>query len=185
MKVFLICLLIILICILLLLFVKIKLAVYLSTQEKSLYVKIGFIKIQLYPVDKKEKKKKESTDENIKSGIDISYKFLKQNAPHIKETLLRLKRRLCIEKFNFEYVCSFSDAALTAVMYGVVNGIWYNVFAFLDRNFKVKQMQGSIRSEFGTNKKHIALSAVFYLTVSDIIYIAVAMLPVIKNIKNK
>lgn len=183
MKVLLICLAFLPVLVLLMLFVRIKLIIYLSVEEKKLYVKIGFLKIQLYPKDKKDKKKKESTDENVSGGIDFSYKFLKQNAPHIKETLLRFKRRLVIEKFNFEYACSFSDAALTAVMYGIVSGIWYNVFAFFDRNFIVKEMKADINAVFGEKKKHIVLSAVFRLRVSDIIYMAAAMLPVIKNIK--
>ncbi len=185
MKIFLICLILIAVILVAVLFlVKLRLFVYLSLKEKRVYLKVGFVKIPLYPKGKKqEKPAREPSGERTSMGIRSFLGFWKENSSHIKKSLLRIKRRVRIEKFNFYYKCGFDDASLTAMLYGGVNGVFYNIYAFLDRNFKVKEMRGDIFADFNGNKKQISLDCVLYLTVSDIIYAVWALLPVIKNIK--
>ena len=163
------------------LFVKVRLFVYVSLNRKNIYLKIGFIKIPLYPG--KKKNNETVSDEKISTGIGSVSDFWKNNSGDFKKTLLRLKKRILIEKFNFDYKCGFNDAAVTAIMYGTVHALYSNLFSFFDYNFRLKEMQGSILADFDEHKKHISIDSVFCLTISDIIYIMAALLPVIKNIK--
>lgn len=185
MKIFLVCLIMIVaVLTAFLFFVKLRLFVYLSLNEKAVYIKVGLFKIPLYPKNKKQENPSvEPSNGKTSIGVRGFLDFWNENSEFIKTTLLRIKRRLRIERFNFSYNCGFDDAALTAVLYGGVNGVFYNIYAFLDRNFKVKEMRGDIFADFNENKKQISLDSIFYLTVSDIIYAVWALLPVIKNIK--
>lgn len=169
-----------------LLFVRVKLIAELSEEKRYVAVKIGFWRINLIPKKKKEEKLKEkhdSSDKKTQDGIG-NFKNLWYNSDgEVKKALLRLKKRVLIENLSFEYSCGFSDAAVTAIMYGTVHGLYCNIFSFLDRNFKVKNMGGNISADFNTKKKHIAVECILRLTVADIIYIFAAVLPIIKNNK--
>lgn len=166
-------------------FVKVRLYVFASTEDVKINLKFGFIKIPLYPASEKNKVKEADSDKKFELGIGAVRDFWENNSSDIKKSLIRLKNRVVIERFNFEYKCGFSDAAVTAIMYGVVHGLYCNVFSFMDRHFKIKEMRGDINAVFNENRKYIALNSVFRLSVSDIIYVVAALLPVIKNIKKQ
>lgn len=162
-------------------FVRIRLIAEFSNSKKYAAVKIGFVKINLFT--KTNKKSNDEKDEKLKENIG-SFKEMWYNSENIKKALLRLKRRVLIEKFVFEYSCGFSDAAVTAVMYGTVYGLYCNIFSFLNRHFRVKNMNGDISADFNTKKKNIAVKCILRLTVADIIYIFAAVLPIIKKQNN-
>ena len=188
MRIFLWILGILLLILFLLLFVKVRLIVKISESEKLIAVKLGFFNFKLFPPEKsagktdKDKENIKKNDKNIEQGIGNFKNLWYNNSRDIKKALLRLKKRLLIEDFFFEYRCGFSDAAKTAVLYGTVSGLYYNIFSFLDRHFKIKNMSAEINPDFNTNKKHIAVSMVLRLTIADIIYIFTAILPILKNL---
>lgn len=188
MRIFLWILGILLLILFLLLFVKVRLIVKISESEKLIAVKLGFLKFKLFPSEKsagktdKDKENIKKNDKNIEQGIGNFKNLWYNNSRDIKKALLRLKKRLLIEDCYFEYRCGFSDAAKTAVLYGTVSGLYYNIFSFLDRHFKIKNMSAEINPDFNTNKKHIAVSMVLRLTIADIIYIFTAILPILKNL---
>ena len=168
------------------LFVRVRLIAEISEEKKFVAVKLGFFKIILFPKTEKQtpkEKKIEENDKKTEEGIGNFKNLWYNNVGDIKKALLRLKKRVLIEKLEFEYCCGFSDAAVTAVMYGTVSGLYYNIFAFLDRNFRIKNMSGDISPDFNSKKKHIAADCILRLTVADIIYIFAAVLPIIKNNK--
>lgn len=167
-------------------FIRVRLIAQISEDKKYVAVKFGFLKIVLLPKPDRpaaEDKKIEENDKKTEEGIGNFKNLWYNNVGNIKKALLRLKKRVLIEKLEFEYCCGFSDAAVTAVMYGTVSGLYYNIFAFLDRNFKIKNMSGDISPDFNSKKKHIAADCILRLTVADIIYIFAAVLPIIKNNK--
>lgn len=190
MRIFLWILGILLLILFLLLFVKVRLIVKISESGKFIAVKLGFVKFKLLPSEKpsgktdtdKNKENIKKNDKNIEQGIGNFKNLWYNNSRDLKKALLRLKKCLLIEDFYFEYRCGFSDAAKTAVLYGTVSGLYYNVFSFLDRSFKIKNMSADINPDFNTNKKHIAVSLVLRLTIADIIYIFTAILPILKNL---
>ena len=168
------------------LFVRVRLIAEISEEKKFVAVKLGFFKIILFPKTEKQtpkEKKIEENDKKTEEGIGNFKNLLNNNVGDIKHALLRHNIRVLIEKLEFEYCCGFSDAAVTAVMYGTVSGLYYNIFAFLDRNFRIKNMSGDISPDFNSKKKHIAADCILRLTVADIIYIFAAVLPIIKNNK--
>lgn len=169
------------------LLIRVKLIAQVSEEKKYIALKLGFFKLILSPKASKQSTKEEKIRKNDKKTEESIGNFKNlwyNNIGDIKKALLRLKKRVLIEKLEFEYRCGFSDAAVTAVMYGTVSGLYYNIFAFLDRNFKIKDMCGNISADFDSEKKHIAVDCVLRLTVADVIYIFAAVLPIIKNNNN-
>ncbi len=173
---------------LLLFAVKLRLGIVIRGIKPEIFIKVIGKKITVYPSVKRNTDAKSDnppTDEETEKAIGSVKDFWSENGDSIKSALLRLKKGIVIEEFVFNYKCGFQNAALTAVMFGVVNGIFYNIYAFLDRHFRIKNMHGGIYPDFQEKKKLIELDCILYLTVWDIICIAIALLPVIKNIKNK
>ena len=184
MKILLIFLLLFVLLLCILFLVRVRLLLYFSVGKVSVSIQTCGTLIRLYPARKKDEPKQQPSDEKTVSGIGSLKKLWDDDSASFRKALLRLKKRVLIEKVDFQYICGFSDAAVTALMYGTVNGVYYNVFAFLDRNFRIKDMSGDIRPDFNSNNKKVVLDTVLRLTLADIIYIAVALLPLVKRIKN-
>ncbi len=120
------------------------------------YVKIGFIKIKLYPKEKgkekpekekkpKEEKEKSSIKEKIDAGLSL-YRLISEDAKDILAYMAENAFRF--EKISFDFTYGTGDAASTGVLYGVISGIIYSAVGLLTNSGKVKKSKISINPDF-------------------------------------
>ncbi len=162
-----------------------------QTARLRVYVKIGFIKIKLYPEDKKkppkekkdkpkEDKPKQKLSERIKGGISL-YRLISED---VKEILAyTAKKAFLFEKIHFGFTYGTSDAASTGVLYGVISGIVYSVIGILTNSGKVKKSKISINPDFHKTVLQTKGECIVRLRNVHIIVILVKLIKLIIKIK--
>lgn len=162
--------------------------------------KIYFLKIKLYD-SKREKSKPEQKKSNDKTQTETTktksknlflrfkekfgftravkefFGFFKDAFSHIKGFLRHIK----FEKVKFFINVASTDAAKTAIEYGVVCGVVYPVLTMLDSAGNIKYKKIDIKSDFGSENSDFNFS---FLVKLRVFYLLVTLFKVYKDYKN-
>lgn len=115
------------------------------------------------------KNKHNKKDDNIKANLQkkqskkISYKKLYRNISKNK-----LKPKI---KINASLIYGIDDAALSAILYGLLCNIPVLLYFILSIIFKVKDLSFDINPKFKTTLINFGITSIFYFNIANIIYI--------------
>lgn len=127
----------------------------------------------LKKVIKKEKLKKEKLKEegNLKDNKHISRSKNKKSI-----SFKKLYRNITKNKFkpkikiNGSLTYGIDDAALCAILYGLICNIPNLIFFILNAIFKVKNLIFDINPKFNTSILSFSITSIFYFNIANIIY---------------
>ncbi len=130
----------------------------LSFDENFNYtLKYGLIKIPLdskkTKSDKEQKKKENSFKKLLKEkGFEAAFSELCFYAKIFLEKISYLLKRIKFKIFNLKISVGGSDAAKTAISYGVISSAAYFVLGFIDSNADLKFKNIDLSADFNSNK---------------------------------
>jgi len=102
--------------------------------------------------------------------------------PPVMKTLGRVKRRLLIKKLTIHYTAGGDDPVTTAMAYGAANAVFGAIVPALENNFRIRKRDLRAFADFQSVEQKIYVSAAFSIAVWEAVYIAAAMLPVIRSV---
>ncbi|MBE7042183.1 MAG: DUF2953 domain-containing protein [Ruminococcaceae bacterium] len=167
---------------LLLLLLLTKIQIVFGYREKASYVRIRVWGILLKQKKKKKKNAsspKEQQSDGLLQQIKQFKSFYKKSKKYLKKALHRGSKRLRIERLEFLYVGGFEDAAVTALAYGTVSGIVYDIYAMLQHFIGVEQTKIQMLPEF--HKQGVTVETEWQLSfrVWHIFHMGCALLPLL------
>ncbi len=161
------------------LFIKIEVAFEYRENTSHIRIRIGGILLK-----QREKKNKKSSQPQEKSKgflqkIKSFQSFYTRSKKHLKKALRRGSKKLNIERLEFLYVGGFEDAAKTALVYGIVSGMVYDIYALLQHFIGVKETKIQILPEF--NKAGVTIETEWKLSfrVWHMFHIGSALFPLL------
>ena len=131
---------------------------------------------------KKAKKEVEPKAEKEKPG---SFKMFKSMLPIGMKALGRLRRRLLIKTLTVNLVAANEDPSKTAMMFGAANAAFGTFMPLLERAFRIRRRDLRTSADFNSHEMQIYLKAVLSLSIWEVFYIAVALLPMIGIVSGK
>jgi hypothetical protein len=170
-----------------------KVGVNATYDDKVLCVKAiaGPVKITVFPLEKEQKPKKEKKpkkkveekpeEEKPKSKIPI-LDLIKVIVPAAIEALKRLRRKIDIDILTVHYTVASDDPYSTATSFGYISAAVGVLTPLLDRAFDIKKQDIQTDVSFDTSEPVIFANVQLTIAIWEIIYIAIAFLPVIKAI---
>ncbi|MCB2355396.1 DUF2953 domain-containing protein [Clostridium estertheticum] len=132
-------------------------------QLKSKPTKIFFKPLNLRDID--------LSDINLSDINLISHKFKK----------LKFKPKLILNT-KLEY--GFDDAALVAIVFGLIHSTYSLLYLILINFVKVKNIDLKVTPQFKENNLNMEISSIIYINFVKIIYMAFIILPCLINIKH-
>ena len=163
----------------------------LSFNENFDYtLKYGLIKIPLESkktkTDKKQKKKENYFKKLFREkGFEAAFSELCFYAKIFLEKILYLLKKIKFKIFNLKISVGGSDAAKTAISYGVISSAVYYVLGFLDSNVNLKIKEIDISSNFNSRATKAEFNLKASLRPIYAILAAFALVKIILEIKNK
>ncbi len=132
----------------------------------------------------KEKPPKEpprrETDESLLKKARQWKQFWKNGKPYLAKALRRGRKKLRIERLMFHYRVGFQDAALSAVCYGLVSGMVYELYALVQHWVGVEQSDLQLVPELQQRGVWIETEWVLSLRIWHFFYIGAALLPLLR-----
>lgn len=111
--------------------------------------------------------------------------FWREGRGIVFRALRCLTNHVVIENLSFSYHCGFDDAVTTALMYGSVSGVFYNIYAYLQRHFTVKETNVTILPDFQQERYDIQAEGIATVRLVYIIIAGICLLPLVKIIKKQ
>jgi len=155
--------------------------------------KAGFISFKVYPAkekpgDAEKKAKKKAAKKALK---DKKGKLKEEKKPGglsgfmdilraVKNTLSRLKRKLLIKQLILHYTSAGDDPAKTALKFGAANAVFGMIIPLLESNFRIKRRDLGASADFNSAEQSIYAKINITVAVWEIIYISLALLPLVK-----
>lgn len=171
---------VLLLLLLLLLLTKIQVTFGYKNQAAFLRVKIGSV---LLKAGKKEQEsrpsaeKKQPDSEGLLRKITAWKRFFTESEQFFRKALKRAGKKLRIEHLEFFYTGGFENAAATALVYGAVSGLVYEVYALIQHFVGVEQSKIQMLPDFQRAEVTLETEWRVSLRIWHIGYIGVALLP--------
>lgn len=167
-----------------------KIVIVLGFQEQFYFrIKVPFKKIdstKMQSKPAKEKKQEEKPSEPYDNFIR-EYRHYKQfylrHQIQIKRLIWRIKNSIVIEKFYFQYHYGFEDAAFSAIAFGIVNGIVYNVYGLVAHHFKINHTHIQTAPDFNNHLKIIEFESIIKIRIADIMINSLRAVPLLLKLK--
>ncbi len=180
-------LLIVLAVLLVLLLLPFGAAVRYSQEGFAAWVKVWFLRFQVFPAkEKKPKRKKREkkpkkepppkdapAEEEKKGG---SLDMIRAALPLVKPALVGLKRRLTVDDLELQVIWAAADPADAAIGYGCANAALGTLWPILDQNFKVKKSRLGCSVDFESSSPSVYLSAALSLNLWKTLTLVVPLL---------
>ncbi len=150
-----------------------------SQEGALLFLKVAFVKIQVFPEKEKKKKsrkKKSSPPQKekppkSKRSIGETAKRVKAVIPTVVQALNRLRIRLKINRLTVVYTIASDDPADTAIKYGRVAAATDWLVPALNSAFNIKKCLVHTETDFVESEDRIYLCADVSIAVWELIYI--------------
>ncbi len=159
-----------------------------SENKTELVIKYLFIKKKIH-TEKKEKaqndKKDEKNDLPSKSLKDYYnlYKLLKDDVFKLLDYLM--KKAAVFKEINIKTDFGCKDAAITGILTGTLNGIFYNIIAFFHNNFTLKTWEIEVNPDFENEKFNVYFDCIVKLKVAHIIIIGFKGLKILLKLRKE
>lgn len=169
---------------------------YRERQMKT-ELEIRFLFLRIHPMKWEKRKKKEKKQPAEKKDTEGSRGFqriweLLQNGARIfgelKDELIELLRYTAekggeVRLFQCGLDFGFSDAAVTGMMTGVLNGVIYNIYGFLDRYMRIRETKIEIQPFFQEERMELRLRCILRLRLAYIMVVAVKAAGILLKIR--
>ena len=126
---------------------------------------------------KKAKKKKIVHEQKKPGGLKGFLDILST----VKNTLGRLRRRLLIRDLTIRFTAANNDPSKTAMTYGAANAAFGVILPALEKVFRIKRRDLRAYANFYDAAPSIYVKASVSLAVWEAVYIALALLPLIRK----
>jgi len=127
--------------------------------------------------EQKEKDKEKETKQNGPGGLAE----LEQMLPMIKKALGRFRRRFLIKRLTVIFTAAGNDASVTAKIYGSANVAVGMLDPILANTFRIRRRDFRAYVDFIAQKPTVYIKAVVSLALWEVVYIMLALLPLILN----
>lgn len=169
----------------------------LSEGVFSLKILAGPVKLKLLPKDedraKKPGKEKPKTEEKPqeqkpeaekkpKPKIKITMELVRTVLSAVGDALGRLRRKLSIDVLTVHYTVASDDPYSAAMTYGYASAAVGALMPVIENIFKVKKSDVGAAVTFDTAEADLYIDAQLTIAIWEIIYIALAVVPVIKPV---
>lgn len=175
-------LLVLLLLVLLLLLTNVQITI--GYRENTSFSKVRIGGVLLTPKQKDRAKETETSKKPQDSGSFLKkvkgYRaFYSAGKKVLRKALKRGGKKLRIEYLEFLYVGGFEDAAATALVYGTVSGLVYEVYAMLQQFIGVEQTKIQLLPEFQTKGVRVETEWRLSFRVWHLFYVGSALLPLL------
>ena len=165
-----------------------------TLEDSVFYLKIiaGPIRLKLLPkkeerAKKPPKKAPESPEEKEikqekKPKIKVDLELIKTALTAVGELLSRLRRKLTIDKMTIHYTVASEDPASAAMTFGYASAGVGALMPVLENTFRIKDSDVGAAVDFEAKENVIYVDAQLTIAIWEIIYIALAVWPVLKAI---
>lgn len=145
-------------------------------------LKVGSLRIQLYPAKPKKKKEKPTEEKKekpteeppAKPGGDLTQ--LKEFLPFFADAAGSLKRKIRMDRIYLDFIAAASDPAMAAMEYGYANAAIGMIWPLFENNFKVKERRIRTAVDFQAPSPTIYVYAALSLTIGQAITLGVKLL---------
>ncbi len=174
----------VLLALLLLSFVRLGGEVEYSGEGLLVKARIGFLRLQVFPLRKKKKEKAQKPkkekavapqpentepEEEQKSKHGGPLELAKQFLPLICEAAGELKRKIRIDRFCLNLVIASSGAAGAAMAYGYANMALGMLWPVVEQNFEIKDPEIHTGVDFNAKSPTIYIFAVFSARLGQLV----------------
>ena len=157
-----------------------------------IHARVGFLTIRLYPretaqkriaKDKKRKKAKKTKKKDGKTdtagfgGVEGFLEIIQV----AKIALGRMRRRLLVKNLTIRYAAAGEDPSKTAILFGRLSAVISATMPALDSIFRIKRRDIRACADFISAKPSIYANAAVSIALWEALYIAAALLPLIKR----
>ena len=165
-----------------------------TLEDSVFYLKIiaGPIRLKLLPkkedrAKKPPKKAPEPPEEKEikqekKPKIKVDLELIKTALTAVGELLSRLRRKLTIDKLTIHYTVASEDPASAAMTFGYASAGVGALMPVLENTFRIKDSDVGAAVDFEAKENVIYVDAQLTIAIWEIIYIALAVWPVLKAI---
>ena len=162
----------------------------------SLWATAGPVKLKILPPGKEKAKKPKKPKENKKETEKPSEEKKEKPKPKISitldlvttvlkavgELLGRLRRKICIDRLVIHYTVGSADPADAAMTFGYMSAGIGALMPVIENIFKVKERDVGAALDFDADRPEIFIDARLTLAIWEIIYIVLAVWPVVKAV---
>lgn len=171
--------------VLLLLFIgclRVGVAVDYSESGFFVSVKVGPVKTQVIPAEKKKKRSEKSVAEDVQKGkekpkksVGETLQMVRQYLPLIGEAAGRLKRKIRIDHIFFHLIWGNPDPASAALGYGAANAAMGMLWPLIDHNFRIKKQEINIYLDYERAVPAVSVKAQLTMTIGQLVAFAVGL----------
>lgn len=148
-------------------------------------VKIGPVRVTVYPMKrkpqkarkaKKEKEKREPPQEEPSAKPGGGWEQFKQYLPLFADAAGRARQKIRIDRLNLDFVAAASDPALAAMEYGYANVAIGMIWPLFENNFKVKERRIRTAIDFQTAAPTVYVYAALSLTIGQAVALGLRLM---------
>lgn len=144
-------------------------------------VRLGALRIQVYPVRRpngkkkapKKRKKQEKVEGEPKPEQGAPLELVRRFLPLVGEAAGALKRRIRIDRLFLDVVAGGQDAAAAALAFGRINGAVGMIWPVFEQNFDVRDHRIRTAVNFQSGRLTVFLSAAFSARLGQLVSFAV------------
>lgn len=166
--------------------IRVGAAVEYSEAGLLLALRVGPVRVQLYPMKKragtKETKPKRASKHPADSGAAArrtsgkdTLKLALRFVPLLGEAAGRFKRKIRIDRLSLRVIWAASDPATAAMGYGAGNAALGMIWPVIEHNFKVKDRDLRVDVDFERKKPELEARAQATLTIAQGVTLAVSL----------
>lgn len=139
-------------------------------------LKIGPLRLTVYPMkqkpkkekrEKTEKKKKEAPPEEPPSKPGGLWTQFKAYLPLFADAAGRFQRKIRIDRLYLDFIAAAADPALAAMEYGYANAAIGMIWPLFEHNFKVKERRIRTAVDFNAADPTVYVYAALSLTIGQ------------------
>lgn len=153
-------------------------------------VKVGPLRVRLYPAKpkkaKKPKTKKEKKEKGKKAPVEEpgeepakpggGIELVRRNLPLIAEAAGRFRRKVRIDKLYLDFISASPDPAAAAMNFGRANAVIGMILPLFEHNFRVKERRIRTATDFQAEKSTIFIHAELSLTIGQGVMLGLRLL---------
>lgn len=132
--------------------------------------------------EKEEKPPEKKPEEKPKPKMKITLELVRIILSAVGDALGRLRRKLSIDLLTIHYTVASDDPYSAAMTYGYASAAVGALMPVIENIFKVKKSDVGVAVTFDGNDAEIFIDAQLTIAIWEIIYIALAVVPVIKPV---
>lgn len=147
-------------------------------------VKIGPVRLTVYPMKKRKGKTKKKKGEIVKKEAEEEpptkpgggWEQFKRYLPLFADAAGRFKQKIRIDRLCLDFIAAASDPAQAAMEYGYANAAVGMIWPLFENNFKVKERRIRTAVDFQTATPTVYIYAALSLTIGQAVALGLRLM---------